>query len=73
MAAHAVEHGSACMPPGPVWHLAVEGCLLRQADGVAAGVDQQEIVLVFAPRQASAHAAAGGSVEPGAEVELVFD
>jgi len=52
----------------------VEGRLLRQADGVAAGVDQQEIVLVFAPRQeAGAHAAAGGSVEPGTEVELVFD
>ncbi|WP_353850441.1 hypothetical protein [Janthinobacterium sp.] len=74
VAAHAIEHGSTHMAGRPARHLAVERHLPRQADGVAAGIDQQEVILVFAPRQrAGAHAGAGGSIEPGAEVELVFD
>ncbi|MNU90799.1 hypothetical protein D3C71_806760 [compost metagenome] len=74
VAAHAVEHGGAHVAARPARHLAVERRLPRQAHGVAAGIDQQEVVLVFAARHgACAHAGAGGGIEPGAKVEPVFD
>ncbi|WP_229424990.1 hypothetical protein [Massilia sp. Se16.2.3] len=72
VAAHAVEHGQAHLAGRPAGNAAPLWPALDQAGGVAGGVDEHAVVLVFGALQlADAERAARRNVQVGTEVQAV--